>query len=256
MKSFQATAVLPIDAEVVLKRFNNHTSQQDTDTEIGGHGDGANWNQLRKVLDAAVEDKAKVESKRLAALVHSLQVNNHLLHIENDGLQRALYTKKKHKKKSNKLDLQQTQESHSGAVFWSPRKLREARAREKVEQDNAEQEKLQKNKARELKASETLYKKKMAEEAKAERQRAKEEREKAKKARREELAAARALKQQERDAATTQKSRDTLNKGRRKASQNAAPKNQSGVVLWVVEDELTLHLSRRLLHQNRHEHDQ
>jgi hypothetical protein len=38
MKKFQAIGVLSMDAEVVLKRFNNHTSEQDTDTEIEGHG--------------------------------------------------------------------------------------------------------------------------------------------------------------------------------------------------------------------------
>jgi hypothetical protein len=141
MKSFQATGVLSMDAEVVLKRFNNHTSEQDTGTEIKGRGDGDSWNQLRKTLDAAVEDKSKVVSKRLAASVHSLQVNNHLLHIENNGLQRALYTKKKQKEKSSKLNLQQRQEYHSGTVFWSPRKLCEARAHEKIEQDDAEQKK-------------------------------------------------------------------------------------------------------------------
>ncbi|KAK1918658.1 hypothetical protein P3342_001707 [Pyrenophora teres f. teres] len=31
-------------------------------------------------------------------------------------------------KQSYKLDLQQRQEYHGGAVFWSPRKIREARA--------------------------------------------------------------------------------------------------------------------------------
>jgi hypothetical protein len=144
-------------------------------------------------------------SKRLAASVHSLQVDNHLLHIENNGLKRALHTKKKHKEKSNKLNLQQRQEYHSGTVFWSPRKLCEARAHEKVEQDDAEQKKNpQKSKTREMKVLETLHKKKMAEEAKAERQRAKEKREKTKKTRGEELAAPRTLKQQERDAATAQ----------------------------------------------------
>ncbi len=54
------------------------------------------------------------------------------------------------------------------------------------------------------------------------RQHAAEERREAKKARAEELAAARALKKLQRDAATAQKSRNTLNKGTRKASRSAA----------------------------------
>jgi hypothetical protein len=67
-----------------------------------------------------------------------------------------------------------------------------------------------------------LHKKKIAEEANAalaqERKRKKEEKE----AKARELAASRALKQQQRDATTLQKSRDTLNKSKRKASHKAA----------------------------------
>ncbi|KAI1576223.1 hypothetical protein PtrEW13061_010699 [Pyrenophora tritici-repentis] len=64
-KSFQATGVWPMDAEVILKRFNNHTSEQAEASELGQHGD--------------------IEAKRLAASLHSLQVNNELLHGESSG---------------------------------------------------------------------------------------------------------------------------------------------------------------------------
>jgi hypothetical protein len=80
------------------------------------------------------------------------------------------------------------------------------------------------------------------------RQYAKEEREE-KKAWAEELAATRALIKQQRDAATSQKSRDTLNKGKRKTLQGASKKKiVSGVVLWVLEVSLTLHPRCPLLH--------
>jgi hypothetical protein len=63
-----------------------------------------------------------------------------------------------------------------------------------------------------------LYKKQQAEAAKVARQHAAEERCNAKKARADELAAARALKKQQRDAATAQKSHDTPTGRKRKAS--------------------------------------
>ncbi|KAA8626807.1 hypothetical protein PtrV1_02487 [Pyrenophora tritici-repentis] len=47
-------------------------------------------------------------------------------------------------KKGKALDLQQRQEYHGGSVFWSPRKLREARAREAVRERDETEEKLQK----------------------------------------------------------------------------------------------------------------
>jgi hypothetical protein len=123
LKSFQATGVWPTDAEVILIRFNATTSDQDEDIKLRELGDGDSWSDLRKILDAAVTDKAKSEGKRVAAALHSLQVQNKLLHHENKGLHAALTTKQKHKKKSKVLDLQQRKEYHGGAMLWSPRKV-------------------------------------------------------------------------------------------------------------------------------------
>jgi hypothetical protein len=94
--------------------------------------------------------------------------------------------------------------------------------RETVKQREEEQQKLQKTHDRKLKTAATIYKKKMAEEAKALRQIAKEYAAEERMTRAAELAAARALKKQQHDAATSQISRNTLNKGKQKASQCAA----------------------------------
>jgi hypothetical protein len=86
LKSFQATGVWPTDAEVVLNRFIATTSDQDEDIKLRELGDGDSWSDLRKILDAAVTDKAKSEGKHVAAALHSLQVQNKLLHYENKGV--------------------------------------------------------------------------------------------------------------------------------------------------------------------------
>jgi hypothetical protein len=75
-------------------------------------------------------------------------VQYELLKHENEGLKEALQHKQKHKKKSKALNLQQRQEYHGGAVHWSPRKLREARAREAVRERDETEEKLQKVRAK------------------------------------------------------------------------------------------------------------
>jgi hypothetical protein len=72
LKSFQATGVWPMDAEVVLKRLNTTTSEQGEASQPREQGDGDAWIQLRKCFDAAVADKAKVEAKRLSQSIHSL----------------------------------------------------------------------------------------------------------------------------------------------------------------------------------------
>jgi hypothetical protein len=96
--------------------------------------------------------------------------------------------------------------------------------RETVKQREEEAEKLQKEQDRDLKAAATLYKKNIAEEAKELRKIARAYAAEERKARATQRVAARALKKQQRDAATSQKSRDTPNKGRRAASQSAIQK--------------------------------
>jgi hypothetical protein len=87
---------------------------------------------MDRLVRAAVTDSHQYEVRKLRSSVHHLSVQNELLKHKVDGLEEALQHKEKHKKKGKALDLQQHQEYHGGAVHWSPRKLREARAREAV----------------------------------------------------------------------------------------------------------------------------
>ncbi len=138
MKSFQATGVWPMDAERVLKRFNNRTSRQKYDSDFSHSSGSDTRRKLVNFFEELVEDKAKARARELLERVEALQVKNKLLREENLGLQEALNTRKKHKKKRNTLDLQQREEYYGAGVFWSPGKVREGRAREAVKQDEAE----------------------------------------------------------------------------------------------------------------------
>ena len=97
--------VWPIDAQTVLKRFNKRTSQPPTTLEILSEGDSSSWRQLRKLFDAAVKGGGKIEQSQLGEALHSLQVNNDLLHHQNSQLRTALATKQRRKAKSCTLDL-------------------------------------------------------------------------------------------------------------------------------------------------------
>ncbi|KAI0569068.1 hypothetical protein TUN199_11715, partial [Pyrenophora tritici-repentis] len=130
---------------------------------------------------------------------------NEILNTENDGLKQALAHKKKHNKKSKPLDLQQREEYHGGAVFWSPRKVREARAREQVRTTTEMDEKLEKAESRKLKEAATFYRKRMQEEARVVRETAKKRAEEERKKAAEEKAAKQAQKEQERRDRDSQK---------------------------------------------------
>jgi hypothetical protein len=70
-------------------------------------------------------------------------VQTKLLKHKNKGLKEALQHKQKHKNKSKAPNLQQRQEYHGGSIFWSPRKTREAEAREVVRELDKIEGKLQ-----------------------------------------------------------------------------------------------------------------
>ena len=218
LSSFAATGIHPREPDAVLKRFKTPTPRRDNDLQLGEVGDGDTWRQLSNLFEVAVKDTATVEAKQLKRAFHSLQVQNELLHHENDELRAQISTKKRRKHKSQVLDLQQHKEYHSLAVIWSPRSVREARARDAVKHQEEEAAKLRKKEIKELKASATLYKKKIAEEARQARQLAKEARLKERAVKAAQLVEARALKEQHRLAATSKKAGDSQNTATRKAS--------------------------------------
>jgi len=145
LKNFSATGVWPQNADAVLKRFNKHPQQQDEDLEIGEEGNSSSWRQLRKLFDAAVADKAKVEAKWLARSIHSLQVNNKIYHHNEDGLVDALTANKKRQNRRTILSISDDETESSGAVFSSPNRRRKAREREAARRDEAKELQLQKN---------------------------------------------------------------------------------------------------------------
>ncbi|KAI1559399.1 hypothetical protein PtrEW4_011752 [Pyrenophora tritici-repentis] len=125
----------------------------------------------------------------------------------------------KHKKKSKALDLQQRQEYHGGSVFWSPRKIREARAREVVRERDKIEEKLQKAQAKKQREEVQLQRQVKLEEKRVERQRLKEMRE----LERAEKAAERARKV---EAQHQKKATQQAQQRKRKASRAPSSKNK------------------------------
>jgi hypothetical protein len=171
LKAFEATGIWPTNPSVILNRFQTTANK---DRNQPSRLSPSNWNQLQRLLRSAAKDGAKDGVKKLSAPLHHLQVQNELLRHENEGLRAALSHKQKHKGKSKALDLQQRKEYHSSAVFWSPRKFREARAREAVRERDEIEEKLQKARAKKQREELQLQRQVNAEEKRVERRRLKE----------------------------------------------------------------------------------
>jgi hypothetical protein len=215
LKAFNATGIWPMEPEVILKRFTTPTLEDHEESTVQGQG---YWQHTERLIRSAVHNNTSQESKELSLTFHQLQVKCDLLDVENKGLRHALTTKRRHKRKHKALDLQQRQEYHGGATFWSPRKIREARAREKVREREEQELQLQKANTKELKAAAKLYKKKIQEEKRVARERAKMVREKEKVERAERLAHARREKQQQKHAINATKALQLSQRSKRPAS--------------------------------------
>jgi hypothetical protein len=206
--------------------YKTATSSDGNDLGISAKGNRSSWRELHHLLDDAVEGGSGRSAEAVGVALHSLQVLNELLHHENKGLRTSLSTKKKRNNKSNTMDLQQRKEFQSSAVFWSPRKVREARVREDMKQQEAEEGNLQKSQRKELKAAAALYKKQQLAEAKVERERIKEVKKKEREDKAKRLAASRAEKQRQKETENTQKALQLSQRGKRPASEKVAPKSK------------------------------
>jgi hypothetical protein len=116
-----------MNPHVILKRF---ASTPEAERSSSSALFGSDWRKRDQLVRVAISNSHQSKVRKLRSSVHDLSVQNELFKHEIDGLKEALYYKQKHKKKGIALNLQQRQEYHSSAIFWSPRKLREARARE------------------------------------------------------------------------------------------------------------------------------
>jgi hypothetical protein len=174
LKAFEATGIWPMDAEVILHRFaSTPEAERSSSSGLSDH----DWRKIDWLVRAAVTDSHQYEARKLRSSVHHLSVQYELLKHENEGLKEALQHKQKHKIKSKALNLQQRQEYHGGAVHWSPRKLREAWAREAVRERDETEEKLQKVRAKKQREDARLQRQVELEEKRVERRRLKEMRE-------------------------------------------------------------------------------
>jgi hypothetical protein len=205
-----------MDPNVVLKRFI-HTPSPDRSSP--SHLSDNDWIHMERLVQSAGKDVHQEESKKLSLSLHHLSTENQVLHYENQGLREALLIKKKHKSNGKVLDLQRRQEYHGGGVLYSPRKVREGKARIRVNERLAAEEKLNKARAKKEREELRIQRQIQAEERRVERERLKVVREKEKA----DKAAERQRQKEERDSA---KALQLSQKGKRKASRLASSKDK------------------------------
>ena len=228
LSAFTATGISPPNADVILNRFR-HTSQSCSPPISSGTSaySGEDWLKACSLLRAEVKDPRSRGARKLGQTIHHLSIQNELLNEEIAGLKKTLHLQKKKKKQRNKqLELPLNQEYHGGAMLWSPRTFRQARAR--MAQQAAEQkaEELKKAETKKSKAANKLYQEKIAEEKRVQRLREKEERAQAKAVKDAEVAERKAERERQKQARDAAKGIQLPKTGKRKASQPTAPRKK------------------------------
>jgi hypothetical protein len=155
LKFFKSTGIWLKDPDVILKQFDDKEQEEAAEAS---RLTGCDWRHMKRLVRAAVSDCTADESKKLSETLHSLAVQNKLLQEKNSGLREALEDKKKRKDHGKHLNLQRENLYHGSATFWSPRKIRQARAHELEKQQQEEAEIAARASRKELQAAAKLLK--------------------------------------------------------------------------------------------------
>jgi hypothetical protein len=145
LKAFEATGLSPFEPEVILKRFNQPAqSGQSSDSDSSALS-ASDWRKIRQLVNHAVANRDQRKISKLNQTIHRLSIRSVLAEHENVRLKEALINERQRRKRGKALQLEAAEEYHGGAVFWSPRKVKEARDRQ--QQQGLEEEQRQHQKA-------------------------------------------------------------------------------------------------------------
>jgi hypothetical protein len=132
-----------------LNRFNTSLSSSDSEFSTLGASD---WRKIRELVDRAVNDRDQKKIAKLNQTIHHLSVRATLAEHENKSLREAIVSERMRRKRGKYLLLEEPEEYHGGAVFWSPRKVKEAHDRQQLkerEEEQLQQQKAEANRQRE-----------------------------------------------------------------------------------------------------------
>ena len=181
LRSFEATGIAPLNPDKILDRFiHNESDNSHTTRSFISCYSSSDWLKMETLLNLISRDKGSKETKKLWRSIHSPSTRVDYLRHEIEGLKKSLKIKEKHNKRSKVLPLQQRQEYHGGAVFWSPSKRREDEHRYDITQRLDMEERFRKARIKKFKRAQRLVKTKEAEGRRAAREAANIERERMK----------------------------------------------------------------------------
>jgi hypothetical protein len=145
LKAFETTGFSPFNPEVILRRFNTSPSSSSSKSLALSASD---WRKMERILRQVVVGQGSKQIKQLSQVLHSNAVQNALLKNEVKGLCKALINERMRRKRGKPLLLEEPEEYHGGAVFWSPRKVKDACKQQRLKEREEQQLQHQKTEAK------------------------------------------------------------------------------------------------------------
>jgi hypothetical protein len=143
LKAFEATGLSPFNSEVILKRFDTSSSSNSKSSALSA----SNWRKTEGLLPQVVKDQGDRQAQKLSQAFHQISTQKTLLEYKVKGLREALINEGTRRKQGKLLLLEESEEYRGRAVFWSPRKVKEACDRQQFKEREAQQLQQQKAKA-------------------------------------------------------------------------------------------------------------
>jgi hypothetical protein len=130
---------------VILERFTYRRvlSGSSSDSE-SSELSASNWRKTESLLRQVVRDRRDPRAQKLSRAFHSISVQKTLLEYEARGLREAILNERLRRKRGKALPLETAEDYHGGAVFWSPRKVKEARDRLRQQELKEQEQQYQK----------------------------------------------------------------------------------------------------------------
>ena len=219
LSSFEATGISPLNPNKVLDKFRPTTpeTQSSRDSPIPVYS-GKDWLKLKSLMRNVAKDVSNKESQRILRSFHHLSAQYELLNHEMQGIKETVVENKKHAAKQRALPLQQHEEWHGGAQFWSPRAKKEAEVRYEVFKRLEHEEERAKADRRQIRIKNKLLNEKLKEERRVEREAAKIVREKEKAEKAVQVAERKAGRERQKQAREAAKDTNLPQNRKRKAS--------------------------------------
>jgi hypothetical protein len=144
LKAFEAIGISPSNPEVILERFHQPAQSGPSDDSNSSALSASIWRKTESLLRQVVADRSDPRAQKLSRAFHQITVQKSLLIHETQGLRQAPNNERTCRERGKALCLQAAVKYHGGAVFWSPRKVKDARDRLHQQELEEEQQRLQK----------------------------------------------------------------------------------------------------------------